>query len=412
MRKPPDRARSLIQLLHRDFPRWKLLQDLRHPLGFVPVHDGFLQLLQVNRRRIIAVDFPQLVARQHVKQQVALFQPVHPFLQQLRTRFRRRLTFLQRSLGVEQSPRIFRLVQVIAQPILVFLSQEVLPLLRRIDLRRQFFQVLFERRKLPFQIVQLRLRLRRSTALALEQPRKHVSAVSRAPRQFFLFLFEPHQLRPQQSRLFQQPLVRLARLAELLRVVSRHHELAHEIQKQCVERIEAVRIVHEVPEQHVMLQEQVIVVPSLDKQEAVLQHIVHLVKILAEERPPRFRDRAVLHFPPDAAQRFARLPYHVLSVGLNLSDPRPYHVRLFAVLEQFPARPDPILALHQQARKLVSNFLREVLQQRQVVQDVRLDRLLVLRPRQRLLQDFRQHFPERGVFRDARPGLFPVLPVN
>ena len=53
-------------------------------------------------------------------------------------------------------------------------------------------------------------------------------------------------LRAQQPRLLHQPLVRLARLAQFVRVVARQNEIAHEIQQQRVENLETVRVVHEI----------------------------------------------------------------------------------------------------------------------------------------------------------------------
>ena len=82
VRAPADGARSVVQPLHGNFSRGKLLENLLHALRFVAVHQGLFQLLQVDRRAIFAVDFADFIARQHVIDEVALFQPVDPFLQQ------------------------------------------------------------------------------------------------------------------------------------------------------------------------------------------------------------------------------------------------------------------------------------------------------------------------------------------
>ncbi len=63
--------------------------------------------------------------------------------------------------------------------------------------------------------------------------------------------------------------------------------------------------------------------------------------------------------------RFADFPEDILPVRLDVRDFRPHHVRLFAVLENSPARADPVLAFHQRAGKLVPQLQREEFQQRQ-----------------------------------------------
>ena len=205
--------------------------------------------------------------------------------------------------------------------------------------------------------------------------------------------------------------MRFPSFAQILRVVVGQDELAHEIEQQRIEHLEAVRVVHEVPEQHVVLEEHVVVVPAVDEKEAVLQQIVRLAKILAEERAPRFRDRAFFHLAPDSADRVAHLANHVLSVGLGFGNLRAHHVRLLAVLEKLAAPANPVLALHQNARKLVAHFLADVLQQRKLMQNVGFDRLLKFRAGQRFLQNFGQHAAEGGVLRRAAR-LLAILAVG
>ena len=87
VRAAADGPRSVVELLDRNFPRRELLENLLDALGLFAVHKRLLQLLQVDRRAVFAMDSAQFVAGQHVKQQIALFEPVHPFFQQPRAHF-------------------------------------------------------------------------------------------------------------------------------------------------------------------------------------------------------------------------------------------------------------------------------------------------------------------------------------
>src|SRR6185437_2794335 len=149
-----------------------------------------------------------------------------------------------------------------------------------------------------------------------------------------------------------------------------------------------------------------IVIPPFDEEEPIPQQIVRLLKGFAEKRTPMPRNLAILHLAPDAVERRAGLADHVPAPGLNFRDFRPNHVRLLAVLEKLAARTNPILALHQNARKLAPQFRKDVFQQRQMVQHVGFDGLLEFRPRQRRLQYLGQQLAERRMFR--RGGL-PIL---
>ena len=189
----------------------------------------------------------------------------------------------------------------------------------------------------------------------------------------------------------------VAGLGKLLGVVSGENVFADEIEQQRVEHLEAVRIVYEISEQDVMLEEKLVVVAALDEEKTVLQQRVGFRKIVAEKRAPRLRDRAFLHFAPDAAQCFAHLADHVLAVRLKFGNLRAHHVGLLAVLEKLAAPANPVLALDQDARELVAGLLGDEFQQREVVENVGFDRLLKFRARQRLLQNFGEHLAERGV---------------
>src|SRR5580700_5726215 len=153
-----------------------------------------------------------------------------------------------------------------------------------------------------------------------------------------------------------------------------------------------------------------IIVPVFDEEKTILQQFVSVVKIFAEKRAARLRERSLFHFAPDAAKRLAYLAKDVFLVGLHFRDFRAQHVRLFAVFEMFAACPDPILALHQDARKLNRNFGREMLDQRQLMQNVALDRLLKFCPSDGGLQNLRQKLAERAMFR--RAGLLAVFTVE
>ena len=86
-----------------------------------------------------------------------------------------------------------------------------------------------------------------------------------------------------------------------------------------------------------MFEEEILVAATLDEQETVLQQLVHLAKILAEERTARFPEHVFLGLAPDVANRLANLAENILAVGLNLGNFRAHHVSLLAVLEMLPA---------------------------------------------------------------------------
>ena len=77
-----------------------------------------------------------------MKQKIALFQPMRPFLAELRPNFRRSFSLgivSCRMVCTEQPRRILRLVQIIAQSIPVLLCEEIQPLLGRVNWRCEFF---------------------------------------------------------------------------------------------------------------------------------------------------------------------------------------------------------------------------------------------------------------------------------
>ncbi len=77
-----DRARRLLEPLHRDLASGKLFENRLHALGLVAADERLFHLLQVDRRAILGGDFAELVARQHVDQQIVLLEAVYPFLEQ------------------------------------------------------------------------------------------------------------------------------------------------------------------------------------------------------------------------------------------------------------------------------------------------------------------------------------------
>ena len=101
-----------------------------------------------------------------------------------------------------------------------------------------------------------------------------------------------------------------------------------------------------------------IVVAAFDEEKAILQQLVDFAEVLAKKRAARFRQCSFFHFAPDAAERLANLPDNVFAVRLNFGDFRAHHVGLFAVLEQLAAPANPVLALDQDAGKLVGQFRR------------------------------------------------------
>ena len=99
-----------------------------------------------------------------------------------------------------------------------------------------------------------------------------------------------------------------------------------------------------------------------------------------------------------------------LLVGLNVCNLGAHHVRLFAVFVLVSASANPVFAFDNQARKLAVGFEGQVLEQRELIQDVGLDGLAELRARQRLLQNFGEQLTECRVF--GRAGLFAILAIK
>ncbi len=225
------------------------------------------------------------------------------------------------------------LVQIIAQAVLEIFGQKFQALPGGHNLRVEFFQILFQGSGLSAKVIQLPLRAGSCRGLSFEERGERSVAITCAGGRVVVLGFDACQLRTQQSRLLQQTLVGVAGLRKLLGAVPGQDVVADEIEKERVERLEAVRIVHEIAEQNVMLEEELIVVAAFDEQETVLQKRISLRNVLAEKSAPRLRDRAFLDFAPDAAQRLADLADHVLAVRLHLGDLRAHHVRLLAVLE-------------------------------------------------------------------------------
>ena len=212
------------------------------------------------------------------------------------------------------------------------------------------------------------------------------------------------------ARLLEQALVGFAGFAEIVHVVAGEDEIADQIEEQRVKDFEAVGIVDEIGDQDVMLEKEVIVIAVFDEEKAVLEQFVGIVKILAEKRAARFRERAFLDFAPDAAEGFADLAIDVFLVRLHFGDFRAHDVRLFAVLEMFAAGADPVLALDEHAGKLSGNFRGEVLEERELVQDIALDGLLEFCAGDRGLQNLGEQLAERAMF--GRAGLLAVFAVE
>ncbi len=129
--------RELLQRLHGQAFRRNLLEHLLHALRFFPRHQRFAELLQVHGRAVIAGDGPNLVAGQDVHDQFALLQAADQLRQQMGAGGA--IPFFAER-GIEETPGVFRFIQVIVDLCLIILVHEIHLLLGAIELRRQFFQ--------------------------------------------------------------------------------------------------------------------------------------------------------------------------------------------------------------------------------------------------------------------------------
>ena len=201
-------------------PGRELLENRFDSLMFFAMHNRFLELLQVNGRTIVGVDFLEFVAREHMKQKIALFQPMSPFLAELRPHFRRSFSVgvvSCRTVCAKQSRRILGLVQIISQSIPVLLCEEIQPLLGRVNWRGQFFKVLFRRRKLFPESFKLGLGSQLTLRICFLKSHGNFSLPGARPRREFpLLLLNPFELRPQLPSLLHQSLVGFPRFAQFL----------------------------------------------------------------------------------------------------------------------------------------------------------------------------------------------------
>src|SRR5208282_1312957 len=155
-----------------------------------------------------------------------------------------------------------------------------------------------------------------------------------------------------------------------------------------------------------------IVVAAVHKQKAVLENLVRVAKLISEKRASRLRERILLDFAPYPAERFPHAANDVLAVGLKFRNLRAQHVRLLAMLEKLAALSNPVLALDQDARELVSGLLHDEFQERQTVQNVRLNRLLEFGAGQRCLKNLGKKLAKRSMLRCTRLLAGPVLGVQ
>src|SRR6185437_7255207 len=272
---------GLLEFLHGYLARRKFFQNLRDALGFVPKDKRLLQLLKVNGRAIFGRDFAQFVAREDMEEQVAFLEPVNPLLKKMGADFRGgSRIFIRTCAGVEQAPGVCGLVQIIAQPALKFRVQKIHALLCGCDLRRQFFQILFERSGLAAKVIHLAVRAGIVSRLALEDGREQIAAFTRAASGFLVLFLNEREFSMQKARLFDQALVQLPGFGKLFGrvsgIVTGENAFADDIEKQRVKDFEAIRIIDEITEQHVMFEKEILVVAAFDEKEAVLQQRIHL----------------------------------------------------------------------------------------------------------------------------------------
>ena len=80
------------------------------------------------------------------------------------------------------------------------------------------------------------------------------------------------------------------------------------------------------------------------------------------------------------------------------------------MFEKFAAPAYPFFAFHDDARELARKFCGQVLENSQLVKNIRFDRLLIFCSRQRFLQDIGEQLAKRRVF--GRTSALLVLPVD
>ena len=141
MSSAADGPRSILKPLHGYLSRRELLEDALDAFLLVAAHERFLELLEVDGRGIVGVYFSKLVSRQDVKKKIALLEPMNPLSQELASRRLRILVFMVCERCIKYPARIFWLIEVITQAVLILLRKEVEALLCGINLRGQLLEV-------------------------------------------------------------------------------------------------------------------------------------------------------------------------------------------------------------------------------------------------------------------------------
>src|SRR5579872_6941054 len=162
--------RGFLDAFERKISRWKLAQHFFDAFHFVARQQRAPELLQVNRRTKIIIKIADFVAGDHVSEKIALLEAPVQFLEQALADFSFARAVTTRDRWIEQTARILRLAEVIAQPAAKFLGQEVYLLFGCLEFRTNLSKLKFEVCLAPAQHSQIRLCFR--AAATFENPRK------------------------------------------------------------------------------------------------------------------------------------------------------------------------------------------------------------------------------------------------
>ena len=175
--------------------------------------------------------------------------------------------------------------------------------------------------------------------------------------------------------------------------------LAHKFEQQRVHGFEAVRIADIIPQQNILLGKQNVVLAAFGKHNAILQQVVGAGEVFPKQRAPRFGQHMFFRLHQKLMDLLAHLPNHIAPPGLQFRKARFENVRLLTLLEVLPALANRLFAFQHEGRELASDFLDQELDERHAKQEIYLNVLLILCPRERRLHQFRQEPPERAGLR-------------
>jgi hypothetical protein len=330
-----QRFRSLFHATERQLARRELLDDLLHLLHVVAVHQGALQMLQVNRRAVVEVQIADFVAGQHVQHHPVLVQAADPGVEQPLAGLRARAEARLFPARVEQPLRVGRLVQEVAQAAAISLCQELKPALALFQLRRHLLEFLFQELVAAFDVGQFRLHLRRIAAAA-DAGEEPFAAFQTAGKRVALG-FQLGQLRAGGQHLGRKLFVGARRRGKLLALRLREHGIAQELEQQRFVGLKAVLIAHKIAEQDVMLQMDHIVPSALDEQQAVLQQAVGLREVVAKQRTAQACQDGVFELGENLIDLLPDGAVDVAAVGLEFIQARAEDIGLLAAVKMFPA---------------------------------------------------------------------------